>query len=68
LQKANVTSSSGVPRVYRAWGQNRFKRSPAPKIKETLQSDALFAIISFQAQSFLAFAAENLSMILSKSW
>jgi len=37
------------------------------KIKETLQSDALFAIISFQKQSYLAFAAENLSIILSKS-
>jgi len=37
------------------------------KIKETLQSDALLAIISFQGQSYLAFAAENLSIILSKS-
>jgi len=71
LQKINDTSSSGVPRVCRAWGQNLFKRSPPRswqhKIKETLQSDALLAIISFQAQSFLAFAAETLSIILSKS-
>jgi len=27
LQKTNDTSSSGVPRVYRAWGQTQFKRS-----------------------------------------
>ena len=71
LQKTNDTSSSGVPRVYRAWGQTQFKRSPGRlwqhKIKETLQSYVLLAIISFQGQSFLAFAAENLSIILSKS-
>jgi len=36
-------------------------------MKETLQSDALLAIISFQGQSFLTFAAENLSIVLSKS-
>ena len=49
LQKTNDTSSSGVPRVYRAWGQTQFKRSPARswhhKIKETLQSEAVLAII-----------------------
>jgi len=50
LQKTNDTSSSGVPRVSRAWGQTQFRRShPAPswqhKINETLQSDALLAII-----------------------
>jgi len=71
LQKTNHTSSSGVPRVYRAWGQNQFKRSPARswqhKIKETLQSSGLLTIITFQGQSFLAFAAENSSIILSKS-
>jgi len=27
LRKTNDTSSSGVPRVYRAWGQTQFKRS-----------------------------------------
>ena len=27
LQKRNDTSSSGGPRVYRAWGQTQFKRS-----------------------------------------
>jgi len=43
-------------------------RSWQHKIKETLQSDALLAIISFQGQSYLAFAAENVSIILSKSW
>jgi len=57
LQKTNDTSSSGAPRVYRAWGQTQFKRSPARswqhKIKETLQVDALLAIISFQGQSLL---------------
>jgi len=42
-------------------------RSWQHKIKETLQSDALLAIISFQGQSYLASAAENLSIILSKS-
>ena len=41
-------------------------RSWQHKIKETLQSGALLAIISFQAQSFLAFAAENLLIVLSK--
>jgi len=49
LQKTNDTLSSGVPQVYRAWGQNQFKRSPARswqhKIKETLQSGALLATI-----------------------
>jgi len=50
FQKTNDTASSGVPRVSRAWGQTQFKRShPARgmqrKIKETLQSDALLAII-----------------------
>jgi len=38
------------PRVYRAWGQTQFKRSPARswqhKIKETLQSDALLQLLS----------------------
>jgi len=72
LQKTNDTWSSGVPRVYRAWGQAQFKCFPArlwqDKIKQALQSDAWLAIISFQGQSFLAFAAENLSIILSKSW
>jgi len=71
LQKTNDTSTSGVPRVYRALGQTQFKRSLARswqhKIKETLQSDDLLAIISFQGQSFLAFALENSSIILSKS-
>jgi len=71
LQKTNDTSGSGVPRVYRAWGQNQFKRSPARscqhKIKETLQSDALLAIISFQVQSFIAFAAENSSIFCQKA-
>jgi len=71
LQKTNDTSSSAVPRVSRAWGQNQFKRSLGRswqhEIKETLQSDALLAIISFLGQSFLAFAAENVSIILSKS-
>jgi len=71
LQKTNDTSSIGVPWFYRAWGQTQFKRSPARswqhKIKGTLQSDALLAIIYFPGQSFLAFAAENLSIILSKS-
>jgi len=62
---------SGVPRVSRAWGQTQFRRShPASsrqhKIKETLQSDALLPIIYFQAQSFIAFTAENVSIILSK--
>jgi len=56
---------------FTAPGQTQFKRSPARlwqhKIKETLQSDALLAIISFQGQSVLAFAAENLSIILAKS-
>jgi len=72
MQKTNDTSSRGVPRVYRVWEQNQFKRSPARswqhKIKKTLQPDAFLAIISFQGQSVLAFAAENLSIILSKSW
>jgi len=50
LQKANDTSSSGVPRVSRAWGQIQFRpshpaRSWQHKIKETLQSDSLLAII-----------------------
>jgi len=49
-KKPNDTSSSGVPRVSRALGQIQFRHShPARswqhKIKETLQSDALFAII-----------------------
>jgi len=69
LQKANDTSSSGVPRASRAWGQTQFRRfHPARlwqhKIKETLQSDSLLAIISFQGQSFLAFAGEIMSIIL----
>jgi len=59
---------SGLPRL----GTNlvwRFHpaRSWQLKIKETLQSNALLTIISFQGQSFLAFAAENLSITLSKS-
>jgi len=70
-KKTNDTSSSGVLRVYCAWGQTQIMHSPARlwqhKIKETLQSDALLAIVSFQGQSVLAFATENLSTILSKS-
>jgi len=49
VQKTNDSWSSGVPRVYRAWGQTQFRRSPdrswQHKVKETLQSDALLAII-----------------------
>jgi len=49
-KKPNDTSSSGVPRVSRAWGQTQLRhshlvRSWQHKIKETLQSDALLAII-----------------------
>jgi len=45
-----TTPSNGVPRVSRAWEQTQFRRShPARswqhKIKETLQADALLAII-----------------------
>ena len=70
-KKQATLQSSGVPRVCCSYGQNQFKCSPAlswqHKIKETLQFDALLATISFQAQSFLALAAENSSIILSKS-
>jgi len=47
LQKTNI-SSSGVARVSRAWGQTKrfhLVRSWQHKIKYTLQSDALLAII-----------------------
>ena len=49
-KKSSDTWSSGVPRVSRAWGQTQFRHShPARswqhKIKETLKSDALLAII-----------------------
>jgi len=37
------------------------------KIKETLQSDDLPAIIKFQGQSLLVLAAEIVLIILSKS-
>jgi len=37
------------------------------KIQETLQYNALLAIIEFQGQSFLAFAAENYSITSSKT-
>jgi len=45
MQKINETSRSGVPRVSRAWGEAKFRRShPARswqhKIKESLQSNS----------------------------
>ena len=50
LQKANDTSSSGVRRVPRTWGLTQFRpshpaRSWQHKTEETLQSNALLAII-----------------------
>jgi len=73
LQKTNDTSSSGVARVSRAWGQAQFRCShPAlswqHEMKEILQFDALVAILLFQGQGFLPFSAENISILLLKSW
>jgi len=71
LQKTNDTSSSGVSRFSRAWGETVWRchqaRSWQHKIKETLQSNALLATIQFQGQSFLAFGTENLAFTLSKA-
>jgi len=57
LQKTNDTSSSGVLRVYHAWGQTQFKRSPARlwqhKIKDTLQSDALLQLSNSKDKVYL---------------
>ena len=67
LCKKQTTLQEVVNLGFTACGdQTQLKRSPARswqhKIKETLQSDTLLAIIYFQGQSFLAFAAENLSI------
>ena len=70
LQKINDASSSGVPRVYRAWGQNQFKRTQSVRgsIKQKKHCNLmLYCNYLIQGQSFLAFAAENVSIILSKS-
>ena len=57
LQKTNDTSSSGVPRVYRASGQTQFRRSTARswqhKIKEKLQSHASLQLSNSKDKVFL---------------
>jgi len=71
LQKTNETSSSGIPRVYRAWGQTQFKRSPARswqhKIKEKLQSDALLQLSNSKDKIFLPLLLEMYRLYCQKA-
>jgi len=58
LQKTNDISSSGVPRVYPAWGQTQFKRSQPVRgsiKKETLRSDALLQLSNSKDKVFVPF-------------